>query len=96
VAYNFQTGNYKIKLLTEYEHECGEYTVAKKKVMSYTFIFRKQFDFVFSGLKIIGHGNPDNNLESHCSINTSSSSIIIINQSSNINSTHSLMELRPS
>jgi hypothetical protein len=23
-----------------------------------------QFYFVFSGLKIIGHGNPDNNLES--------------------------------
>jgi hypothetical protein len=27
------------------------------------FIFRKQFYFVVSGLKIIGHGNPDNNLE---------------------------------
>jgi len=25
---------------------------------------RKQFYFVVSGLKIIGHGNPDNNLES--------------------------------
>jgi hypothetical protein len=25
-----------------------------------------QFYFVISGLKIIGHGNPDNNLESHC------------------------------
>jgi hypothetical protein len=34
--------------------------------MSYTFIFRKQFYFVISGLKIIGHGNHDNNLESHC------------------------------
>jgi hypothetical protein len=22
--------------------------------------------FFISGLKIIGHGNPDNNLESHC------------------------------
>jgi hypothetical protein len=34
--------------------------------LSYTFIFRKQFYFVVSGLKIIGHGNPDNNLESPC------------------------------
>jgi hypothetical protein len=34
--------------------------------LSYTFIFRKQFYFVISGLKIIGHGNPDNNLESPC------------------------------
>jgi hypothetical protein len=29
-------------------------------------MFRKQFCSVISGLKIIGHGNPDNNLESHC------------------------------
>jgi hypothetical protein len=34
--------------------------------VSYTFIFRKQFYFVISGLKIIGHGNPDSNLESPC------------------------------
>jgi hypothetical protein len=26
----------------------------------------KQFYFVVSGLKILGHGNPDNNLESLC------------------------------
>jgi hypothetical protein len=29
-------------------------------------IFHKQFYFVTCGLKIIGHGNPDNNLESLC------------------------------
>jgi hypothetical protein len=34
--------------------------------MSFYFIFRKQFYFVVSGLKIIGYGNPDNNLESPC------------------------------
>jgi hypothetical protein len=34
--------------------------------LSYTFIYRKQFYFVVSGLKIIGHVNPDNNLESSC------------------------------
>jgi hypothetical protein len=33
----------------------------------YTFIFRKQFYFVMFDLKIIGHGNPDSNLESPCS-----------------------------
>jgi hypothetical protein len=29
-------------------------------------MFRKQFYFVVSGLKITGHRNPDNNLESRC------------------------------
>jgi hypothetical protein len=29
------------------------------------FLIHKQFYFVTSNLKIIGHGNPDNNLESH-------------------------------
>jgi hypothetical protein len=36
------------------------------KLLSYIFIFHKQFYFVISGLKIIGHENPDNNLESPC------------------------------
>jgi hypothetical protein len=30
------------------------------------FIFCKQFNFVVSGLKIVGYWNPDNNLEPHC------------------------------
>jgi hypothetical protein len=34
--------------------------------LSYSFIFRHQF--FFSGLEITGHGNPDNNLESHCTV----------------------------
>jgi hypothetical protein len=34
--------------------------------LSYTFIFRKQFYFVASGLKITDHENPDNNLEWPC------------------------------
>jgi hypothetical protein len=33
-----------------------------------TFVFRKQIYFVVSSLRIIGHGNPDNNLESHCKL----------------------------
>jgi hypothetical protein len=35
------------------------------RLLEFTFIFRKQFYFI-SGLKIISHGNPDNNLESPC------------------------------
>jgi hypothetical protein len=35
------------------------------KLLSCDFIFRKQLFIVISGLKIIGHGNRDNNLESH-------------------------------
>jgi hypothetical protein len=34
--------------------------------LNYTFVFRKPFYFVAFGLKIIGHQNPDNNLESLC------------------------------
>jgi hypothetical protein len=71
VAYNFQTGNNKIKLLMEYESVTQKNLLPVKpmlccQIISYTFIFRKQFYFVVSGLKIIGQGNPDNNLESHC------------------------------
>jgi hypothetical protein len=33
--------------------------------LSYTFIFHKHSYFISSGLKIIGHGNTDSNLESH-------------------------------
>jgi hypothetical protein len=38
----------------------------KKNFLSYILIIRKQFYLIVSGLKIIGHGNPDNNLESPC------------------------------
>jgi hypothetical protein len=37
-----------------------------KNFMSYTFIFHKQLYFIISGLKTMGHRNPDNNFESHC------------------------------
>jgi hypothetical protein len=78
VTYNSQTGSNKIKLLTEYE------SVAQKALfgnairaalidwlidVGYTFIFCKQFRYVISGLTIIGHGNPDSNLESSCRLN---------------------------
>jgi hypothetical protein len=67
VAYNFETGNNKRKLLMEYESVIQKsYSVAKLNFLSYTFIFRKQFSFVDSVFKMIGHETPDNNLESVC------------------------------
>jgi hypothetical protein len=59
VAYNIQTGNNKVKLRTEYESVESILQNAKELQHSH-------FYFVVSCLKIIGHGNPDNNLESHC------------------------------
>jgi hypothetical protein len=41
-------------------------TALSIKLLIYTFLLRKQFYFVVSGLKFTGHGNTDNNLESHC------------------------------
>jgi hypothetical protein len=46
------------------------------------FLVRKQFYFVVSCLKIIGHGHPDNNLESH--FMSDYSRIILQNQIQNI------------
>jgi hypothetical protein len=37
-------------------------------LFNYTFIFLKQFYFVVCGLKFIGYGNLDNNLDSFCII----------------------------
>jgi hypothetical protein len=34
--------------------------------LSYTVIFREEFYFIIYNLKIMGHGNSDNNLESLC------------------------------
>jgi hypothetical protein len=42
------------------------YSIEDKKILNYTLKFHKQFYFFISGLEIIGHGNPDNNLESFC------------------------------
>jgi hypothetical protein len=74
VAYDFQIESNKIKLLTEYESVTQKLLLfidsmlqnAKQFHYSTPFIFRKQFSFVLSGLKIIGHGESDNNLESNC------------------------------
>jgi hypothetical protein len=67
VAYNFQAGNDKIKLLTEYERVTQNVLLAVELILHNAKQLRHaQFYFDISGLKIIGHGNPDNNLESLC------------------------------
>jgi hypothetical protein len=67
VAYNFQPGNNKVKLLAEFE------SVTQKVVLRIESVLengkqhqRLQFYLVVSGLKIIGHGNPNNKLKLHC------------------------------
>jgi hypothetical protein len=67
VAYNFQTGNTKIKLLTEYKIIAQKVLVFIESILE----IAKQLQnvclyFVVSGLKITGHGNSDNNLELLC------------------------------
>jgi hypothetical protein len=55
----------KIKLPMEYENVSQKVLLLLESTFWITiFIFRKQYYFVFPGLNIIGHRNPDNNLES--------------------------------
>jgi hypothetical protein len=57
------------KLHTEYESVTQKVLFGGQwNFFTYTFIFLKQFYFILSGVKIMGHGNPDNNLESLCII----------------------------
>jgi hypothetical protein len=73
VAYNFQIGNKKIKMLTDYENLTQKVFVTYRinttqcsTTSPYApFIFREQLYFVVSGLKNLGFGNGDSNLESH-------------------------------
>jgi hypothetical protein len=62
VAYNFQIGKNKMKLLTEYESVIQKASLHIESTLQ-NVKFRKQFYFVFSSSKIIDHGNSDNNLE---------------------------------
>jgi hypothetical protein len=73
VTYNFQTGNNKIKLLSEYESVTQSIKTSMRRVQrcqlklsELLLHIRKQFYFPVSSFKITGHGNPDNNLESPC------------------------------
>jgi hypothetical protein len=74
VAHNFQTGKKEIKLLTEYESVTQKVLLSVEsklhnaKELQHASLSGHVSSFisVVSGLKIIGHGNPDNNLESRC------------------------------
>jgi hypothetical protein len=65
VIYNFQNGNNKSKLRTEYER-VTQNVLFGNAVLATMMTGRKykQFYFVLSGLKIVGHGIPNSNLES--------------------------------
>jgi hypothetical protein len=65
VAYKFQTGNNKIKLLAEYESVTQNVLLAVESILhNAKQLQHAQFYLIVFGLKIMGHGNPDNNLES--------------------------------
>jgi hypothetical protein len=59
VAYNFEIGNNKSKLRTEYESLTEEVLLrTESNFLSYTFIFCKQFYFVISSFKIYRPREP--------------------------------------
>jgi hypothetical protein len=67
VANNFLIGKNKKKQLTEYKSVTQKVLLLTESILQNSKqLQHAQFFFVVSGLKIIGHGNPDNNLESHC------------------------------
>jgi hypothetical protein len=67
VVYNIQNGSNEIKLLMVYESVIQKVLLFIESILQNAKQFQHaQFYFVVSGLKIIGQGNNDNNLESHC------------------------------
>jgi hypothetical protein len=67
VAYNFQTGSNNMKPITKYENVAQNVLLSLESTLHNA--IQLQYDrlyFVYSGLKIIGHGNSNNNLESVC------------------------------
>jgi hypothetical protein len=66
VAYNFQTGNNKIKLLTEYESVTHK-LLFDNAVLAALMYGRKYNVMRQNGdCSVIEHGSPDNNSESLC------------------------------
>jgi hypothetical protein len=61
----FSNRKYKVKLITEYENATEKVLLPMESIL-YNAIQLQQAHlyFVVSGLKIIGPGNPDSNLES--------------------------------
>jgi hypothetical protein len=67
VAYNFETGSNKIKLLTEYESATQRVLLFIEPILQTAEqLQHARIHFVVSGLKIIGHENPDDNLQTYC------------------------------
>jgi hypothetical protein len=73
MANNFPSESNKMKLLTEYDRVAQKSLIwqrcSRRNDISFCelhLVFHKKFYFVVSGLKIIGHGNPDSNIESTC------------------------------
>jgi hypothetical protein len=64
VAYNFQTGSNKIKLLMEYENVTPNVLFGNAVLVALE--SGRKYDVIPKN----GHGNPDNNLESPCIIST--------------------------
>jgi hypothetical protein len=68
VACNFQTGNNKIKLVTE--HKSVTQKVIFGNAVLAALMSGRKYDVILQNCdcskesKIVGHGNPDNNLES--------------------------------
>jgi hypothetical protein len=66
VAYNFQTGNNKMKLLTKYESVTDKVLLLVEPILQNAKELQHARLPWHVKLKIIGHGNPENSLESHC------------------------------
>jgi hypothetical protein len=67
VVCNFQNEKNKIKLLTEYENVTQKVSLFIESILQDAKrLQHQQFYIVASGLKFMGLGNPDNNLESLC------------------------------
>jgi hypothetical protein len=71
VAYIFQIGRNKLKLLREYETETQKVLLFIELMLHNTKQLQNEYFFLLLllfDLKIIGHGNPDNNIKSHCKV----------------------------
>jgi hypothetical protein len=65
VAYNFQIGSIKVKLLMEYESVIEKVLLLIESMLKIVNNFKmRNFICIVSSLKIICHGNPENNVES--------------------------------
>jgi hypothetical protein len=66
MAYNLQEGSNKIKLAVQYENVNQEVLLLIEPMLHNAKPLQHALYFIVSGLKITGHGNSNNNLESLC------------------------------